>query len=304
MVVVAVRDAETARAVPLPVRLLFAAGFALVCWFLGALSANFSAAADEPPPVTSTPHYSGPGFPGLLSGGPPATGLFGLLGTTATAMVGTVDQVSTAVGTVDQVSTAVGTADQVSTAVGTADQVTTAVGKVDQVTTAVAGRVANTVATAGTAVAAPITTILVLPAPVLAAEPAISAPRSDVATTASPRTVAEAAPGPAPQPVIREAAAPQQPVWHRQRPVRAPHPQAAAHTVEARGTLPAPASPAPGSQVCGIAVVYDGGSNSKHPPAILGGSTSVPRLRPAGVSRQDSCADTGRDQALPTTSPD
>jgi hypothetical protein len=268
MVVVAVRDAEIVRAVPLPVKMLVAAGFALACWLLCALSGNLSAAADDQSTTVGTAHYGSPGLQPreLMFLRAPETGLLVPLGS-STAVADTVDQVRTSV----------------------------------------TGSVTNTVATAGTAgtaLVAPVSTILAPPQPVLvpAAQPANSAPRLRVANTASPRLIAPASRSTPPQPLIGKAAAPYPPA--EQRRATAPRHQAHAHTVEFRGTVPAPAPAAPGSQFCGIAVVYDGGSNIKHPPAILGGSAGVPRPHSIGVSRPETCAETGRDQALPTTSPD
>ena len=103
MVVVAVRDAGTGvRAARLGLRVLLAAGFALVAWVLGALLTGSTASADEAQPVSTVPPRHSASDPKLLTG----------LTTTLTGLVSTADQAATKVtqAVVEPVQTAFGSA--------------------------------------------------------------------------------------------------------------------------------------------------------------------------------------------------
>ncbi|MBB2933589.1 hypothetical protein FHX82_000609 [Amycolatopsis bartoniae] len=73
---------------------------------------------------------------------------------------------------------------------------------------------------------------------------------------------------------------------------------------QARNDLPAPVPDSPAGQVCTIAPAHDGGSNTKHPHAILGTRTNADALSALGVQRPQDVVGNSRDAALPTTSPD
>jgi hypothetical protein len=279
MVVMAVREAEAEhRAAPLWVNVLLAAAFAVTGWLVAGLFGGLAASADETPqgdhhpPAETKHHHAAPHQSGLLGG---------LLDTTLTTLVSTVDQVTATV------TTTVNTT--VSTVTSTVDTVTT------------------TVTTTANAVVQPVTSTLVAPVTTATKQQETTAATQTRSETVSPEPAPVVAPAlpPAPVPAQPATLGPQQAVKHKQ-PRPAAHPQATVseQVLQAKDTQPTPLPSSPGGPSCTAVAAHDGGSNTKHPLAILGAGTGVAQLASIGIPRRHAQVDNSRDAALPTTSPD
>lgn len=273
----AVTEVEPAHhAVPLWGKVLLAAGFAVAGWIFAGLLGGLTASADEIP--QNEPHHPakhrehGHEQRGLLGG---------LVPTTLTSLVGTVDQVASTVTTT------------VNTVTSTVDTLTT------------------TVTTTTTAVVQPIVGGFVPPTTVPKLHPGTggTAPtRVATAPQPQPAPVARSAPQTTPAPALPVTVAVQQPVKNKQLLSRAVAPRAqqpvSEQLFQGKKNGPAPVPSAPDGQSCTAVAAHDGGGNTKHPLAIFGMRAGAPRVASIGLPRRHTQLDNSRDAALPTTSPD
>ncbi|NKQ55063.1 hypothetical protein HFP15_19455 [Amycolatopsis sp. K13G38] len=268
------RNADSAhRTMPLWAKLMLTAGFAVAGWLLAAALGASTASADEPSghDTTTAPQ------PG------PARGLGQLVGGTLNTVPGTVD-------------TVLGT---------TLSTVQTVTGVVTATTQTVVTPVVETVVRPATDAVAAVT------APATKQKTVTTETRADVTRapvvvheTGKPAVAAPAQAAPAPSTPIahREAAVPKP--SHARRAPAVPPVSAITNPVRIRDEAPVPAPVQPQGQTCGVTVSHDNGGNSKNQPAILTTRAASADLLLAGTPRRATFLDSGRDPALPTTSPD
>ena len=281
-----VRDAETAhRALPLWAKILVATGFAVTGWLLAATLGGFSASAAESPDQDTTSQDTRTDQVPAL--GQVLNGTLTTLSDTANATLTTsVDTVSTTLTT---------TVNTVTATMGTVTNV------VDTTTDAVVAPVTNTVlqpVTAGPARSTGTKTANTAP---------VTATRADTRATTTTAHTAAAPPSPeqAPVPALRaEPAAPQPMRQQPRQAVTPPKTTETAHTMRARDGAPSPLPTQPPAQTGGITVSHDNANNGKNPLAILTKHAGPTDLLPVGTPRSNTFVDSGRDPALPTTSPD
>jgi hypothetical protein len=92
--------------------------------------------------------------------------------------------------------------------------------------------------------------------------------------------------------------------WYTALPPAPPPAAKPADDVDAHGTVPVPSPLRDGDQAIGVAATHDSGGSGKHPHIVLGAHPAPADLRPGGVAPGHTVSSTGRNAALPTTSPD